>query len=238
MTEVIDRAKLFGERPEAAERIAPGYFGPSVEAEHVARYRWASRWVKNSVVLDVACGTGYGAPLLRAAGAQQVHSVDVSADALRFGRGRYELRAIKSDAHELPVGRAVCDTVVSLETLEHLTDPRRFLGEIHRVLRPKGTLLLSTPNRARTSGSNPYHVNEMTLVEIRRLLSIAGFSVAGVWGQHWRLTVGPWQGIRGLRRLLWEIERMPWVTRWAPTGFTPLYWCVCAIKVNPSHPSS
>jgi SAM-dependent methyltransferase len=38
------------------------------------------------------------------------------------------------------------DTVVSCETVEHVPDPRRALGELARVLKPGGRLLLTTPN--------------------------------------------------------------------------------------------
>jgi hypothetical protein len=55
MTDTVDRAKVFGERAEAVERIAPGYFDAHFVAEP-RRYRWASRWVSGRRP-DVACGT-------------------------------------------------------------------------------------------------------------------------------------------------------------------------------------
>ena len=230
MTDSVDRARVFGERPDAVERMAPGYFDPAFEAESLARYRWASRWVRDRVVLDVACGTGYGASILRGAGARIVVSVDLSRDALRFGRPRYGLAPVCSDAHQLPVAPEACDTVVSLETIEHLPDVVAFVGELQRVLRPRGELLLSTPNAGRSSGKNPYHVHEMTLRELRSVLENAGFQVTGTWGQHWGLPLGVWHRIKGVRRMLWEIERVAAVTRWIRAGLMPLYWCVHAVR--------
>jgi SAM-dependent methyltransferase len=48
------------------------------------------------------------------------------------------------DAHHLCFGDEVFDVVLCTEVLEHLVDPGRALGEMHRVLRQGGTLLLTT----------------------------------------------------------------------------------------------
>ena len=229
-TEIIDRVRVFGERPEAVERIAPEYFDSWFVAEHLARYKWASRSVRGRVVLDVACGTGYGASILIAAGAGKVVSLDVSRDALRFGYSRYSMLATCCDAQALPVGTGSCDTVVSLETIEHLSDPAEFARELNRVLRPGGEVFLSTPNAVRSPGTNPYHLNEMTLDELRGLLQGSGFRVTGVWGQHWELPPGVWHKIRGLRAVLYKIERLPIVTSLALTGMRPFYWCIRAAR--------
>jgi len=235
---VVDRARVFGERPEAVERIAPGFFPAPFEREHVARYKWACRWIAGRVVLDVACGTGYGAAILRAAGARRVVSLDVSRDALRFGASRYALLPVGSDAHQLPVRTASCDAVVSLETIEHLRDPGAFAKELCRILRPGGELLLSTPNARRSLGTNPYHLNELALDELRLLLSRTGFRIRGIWGQHWGLPPGVWHKIKGLRRVLYEIERINTVTSWIGPGLRPRYWCLRTVKVERSRGES
>jgi len=229
--EQVDRVRVFGERPEAVERIAPGFFWPSIEDEHLARYRWASRWVTGRVVLDVACGTGYGAKVLRAAGAREVLSFDVSPDALRFGLARYGILAVRSDALTMPLRAESCEAVVSLETIEHLENPLAFAKESWRILRPGGDLLLSTPNASRSTGSNPYHLQEMTIDQLRAMFGEAGFRLAGIWGQHWGLGPGFWHRIKGVRGMLWRIEHMSAVTIWIRTGLKPLYWCVRAVRV-------
>jgi SAM-dependent methyltransferase len=62
-------------------------------------------------------------------------------------------RALKLDVFpgtlaQARLGNETYDVVASLEVLEHLTDPVEWLEEIRRVLRPRGLLLLSTPNAA------------------------------------------------------------------------------------------
>jgi len=50
-----------------------------------------------------------------------------------------------SSALQIPFAADSFDTVVSTEVLEHVPDPLRAMREMHRVLRPGGFLILSTP---------------------------------------------------------------------------------------------
>lgn len=52
-----------------------------------------------------------------------------------------------ADALELPFRDGVFDLVMSYDVVEHVTDPRRLVREMTRVLRPGGRLLLYTPSR-------------------------------------------------------------------------------------------
>ncbi|MBI2326268.1 methyltransferase domain-containing protein [Candidatus Collierbacteria bacterium] len=56
----------------------------------------------------------------------------------------------KGDDLEKPlkVKANTADLVIALEVIEHLFDTDLFLSEIHRILKPKGFLILSTPNLA------------------------------------------------------------------------------------------
>ena len=61
------------------------------------------------------------------------------------------------------------DTVVSFQVIEHIEDDRLFLQEIHRVLKPGGRALLTTPNRAMSLTRNPWHIREYLPEELKRL---------------------------------------------------------------------
>jgi SAM-dependent methyltransferase len=230
----VDRAQVFGETVDAAERIAPGYFPKHVEAEHIARYRWAASRARGRSVLDVACGTGYGSALIAAAG-RLVYAIDVNAAALRFARGRYPgPRYLRADAHALPLRSATVDTVVSLETIEHLSDARSFLLALRAVMRKGGVLLLSSPNAEETAHPNPHHVHEMSLEELSALLRVAGFRVTGVWGQFWRLRGRPrfWK-LKGFGRLAFYVSRACVVSSLPGRfGFRPAYWCIRALAAD------
>jgi SAM-dependent methyltransferase len=78
---------------------------------------------------------------------------------------------------------------VSLQVIEHLWEQERFLRECRRVLRPGGTLLVSTPNRltfspGRDTPLNPFHTRELAPGELAGLLRDAGFDGVEVRGLH------------------------------------------------------
>ena len=61
------------------------------------------------------------------------------------------------------------DVVISFQVIEHLKDDLGFLKEIHRVLRPGGKAIITTPNIKMTLTRNPWHVREYTNQELKSL---------------------------------------------------------------------
>ena len=149
-----------------AGRLSP-YWG-----EHAARYIFARSFVENSRVLDIACGTGYGIAILKPR-AKHVTGVDVDPVAAKEAMAECDDKAavLLGNGLGLPFADDSFDTITSFETLEHLHERSRFLAELHRVLRPGGTLILSTPNANYTMPvdgrpSNPFHIFEYTPAEL------------------------------------------------------------------------
>jgi 2-polyprenyl-3-methyl-5-hydroxy-6-metoxy-1,4-benzoquinol methylase len=106
-------------------------------------------------VLEIGCGRGGFACWLAARDAHapaEVVAADFAETAVRKGEefaARCRIVGIKwevADIQDLKHASASFDTVVSCETVEHVSDPRRALGELARVLKPGGRLLLTTPN--------------------------------------------------------------------------------------------
>ncbi|MBI3557105.1 MAG: class I SAM-dependent methyltransferase [Deltaproteobacteria bacterium] len=107
-------------------------------------------------VLNVGCNNGYmERHLLRGLGAS-CFGVDADPQAIEFAR-RSGLSGLQdnvdartrfqcSPAENLPFGDALFDKVLCLDTLEHVTNEKQALHEIHRVLKPGGTLVLSVPH--------------------------------------------------------------------------------------------
>lgn len=119
---------------------------------HLARYAEAARLVQHGdVILDAACGYGYGSHMLATTtGAAQVIGLDLSPDSVEyarknFGRTNVEFHVADVTAMTL-LANASVDLVVSFETLEHIPNPNDFLDEIGRVLRPGGRVIVSVPN--------------------------------------------------------------------------------------------
>ncbi|MGV0803483.1 class I SAM-dependent methyltransferase, partial [Mycolicibacterium elephantis] len=77
---------------------------------------------------------------------------------------------------ELPLADDEVDVVVNFQVIEHLWDQGQFVSECLRVLRPGGTLLISTPNRITFSPGldtpvNPFHTRELNAAELTELLT-------------------------------------------------------------------
>lgn len=142
--------------------------GSTIYAEHYARYLFAAQFVKGRIVLDVASGAGYGTKLLADRGAKSVYGIDISNEAIKYAKKTYggkNVTFIRGDAYAVPLGDHAVDMVVSLETIEHLSDPKKFLKEAKRVLKPQGILIVSTPNAPvyNKISKNPFHLTELTI---------------------------------------------------------------------------
>ena len=100
------------------------------------------------VIVDVGCGDGAATGLVRRLG-HPVVGVDWSMMALRHAR-RHDLLLVRGglDAPGLPFADASVDLVIFSEVIEHIVDTDSAVDELHRVLRPGGRLLVSTPNLA------------------------------------------------------------------------------------------
>lgn len=159
------------------ERLVPGKVDADLYQEHLARYVFAEPLAKGRRVLDAGCGVGYGAQRL-ARCAQHVEAVDNSPEAIAYARAQYRsanLVYAVADVTALPFPAGAFDLAVAFELIEHLTDPRLFLRELARVLRPDGLALISTPNRttysdARPGYVNPFHIREYYAEEFLALL--------------------------------------------------------------------
>ncbi len=160
------------ERFQGANVVDAGQLSP-YWGEHAARYIFALPFVENRSVLDIACGTGYGIAILKAK-AKHVTGVDVDPVAAHEARTECGDKAavLLGNGLGLPFADDSFDTITSFETLEHLHERGKFLAELHRVLRPDGKLILSTPNANYTmpidgKPSNPFHIFEYTPAELR-----------------------------------------------------------------------
>jgi SAM-dependent methyltransferase len=161
-------------RDGAPERFIPGLMqGELIEVDHLGRYLWASQFAAGRTVLDIACGAGYGCRMLAEAGAASVVGVDISPSLIEAISPsmpeNVEVQAGDILALDLPDGGF--DLVVCFETIEHVADTAAALSELTRVLADGGLLIVSTPERRASSGSNPHHLHELTGDELAAALS-------------------------------------------------------------------
>lgn len=156
---------ITGERVTTAE----GGFNPSFQ-RHRAEYRLCAARLGPGRVLDLGCGTGHSYEELAP---RATVGVDVAASAL----ASQNRPTVVADMRRLPFADHAFDSVVSIQSIEHVPDPERVLSEVRRVLVPAGRAIFVTPNRL-TFGRpdeiiDPYHYVEYDADQLRRLC--AGF---------------------------------------------------------------
>lgn len=144
--------------------------------EHLHRYGFVLNYCKGKIVVDIACGEGYGSALI-ADIAQQVTGIDIDQDVVKFAQSKYQknnLRYLQGSADNIPLADASVDIVVSFETIEHHDKHDEMLAEIKRILKPDGIVIISTPDKRYYSDernfSNHFHVKELTRKEFGDLL--------------------------------------------------------------------
>lgn len=124
-------------------------------------------------VLDAGCGTGNYAVALAQAGFCVI-GVDFVMGMLTKARGkvtddlarRINLRQADLNC-PLAFPDGYFDHVISISVLQAVADPAFTLRELYRVLKPRGTLILSLPRRDSASASRP--VGELIRQRIRHL---------------------------------------------------------------------
>jgi SAM-dependent methyltransferase len=172
------------------ERLIPeAAVGELVLAEHLARYRLATRLARGRRVLDAACGEGYGTAMLAAAGASAAVGVDIDPATVRHAAAGHGIDARVADVAALPFDDGSFDLVVSFETIEHVLEPHNVLDELRRVLAPGGLLLISTPNAREYKVENEFHVRELDPDEFVAALQARFAAVRVLYQQNFLLSM-------------------------------------------------
>ncbi|UCF34131.1 MAG: class I SAM-dependent methyltransferase [Phycisphaerales bacterium] len=124
-------------------------YGAERYADAVAFYRFDA--FRGKRLLEIGCGLGRELELYTRNGAWTV-GLDLSYNALKlatkyFRYRKAKLRALSSNAEQLPFPDEVFDVVVSLGVLHHTPDTEKAISEVHRILRPGGEALIMLYNR-------------------------------------------------------------------------------------------
>ncbi|MDR3087359.1 MAG: methyltransferase domain-containing protein, partial [Azoarcus sp.] len=142
------------------ERALPGSVFYLTAIHHLKRYLFLQDFILPGNVLECACGTGYGAAILsRLDTITEYYGVDLSGVAISAAQAnnpdaRFSFHAVDL-AEPAPT---LYQNVISLETIEHVPNPYRFIELLIDKMAPDGQLLLSLPAET-WAGShlNPYH---------------------------------------------------------------------------------
>jgi SAM-dependent methyltransferase len=181
------------------ERLIPGMARRRIELDHLARYEFATGYIVGKTVLDIACGVGYGAPILIEAGAKAYTGVDISVESIDYARELYLSGRCHLDVGDICTYEAkeLFDVVICFETIEHVGRYHAAIENLYGFLSNDGTALVSSPNRKVTSPqaasiddrpANRFHTQEFTPEELLYELRRVGFgaSIGSVFGQRLR----------------------------------------------------
>ena len=161
------------------ERYLTNLDSPETSYEHWHRYLYSTLFCKDKIVLDAACGEGYGSYLLSEY-SKKVVAIDIDHDVIKFASRKYmnnNLEFIVGNVNNIPIkGKNIFDLIVSFETIEHINEKNQItlLTEVKRLLKPGGVLIISTPNKSLYTdvlkNKNRFHVKEFYLSEFSDFL--------------------------------------------------------------------
>jgi 2-polyprenyl-3-methyl-5-hydroxy-6-metoxy-1,4-benzoquinol methylase len=158
-----------------------------------AIYRLTARVLRErgaaGTLVDAGCGTGN---LWRTV--SSLFSRCVAVDAVRYDGfdddERIAFQAADLDREPLPVSHGSADVAAAVEVIEHLENPRAFVRELVRVVRPGGLVVITTPNQlsllslltliakqrfsAFQDASYPAHRTALLEIDLRRIAAECG----------------------------------------------------------------
>lgn len=107
---------------------------------------------KNKQILDVGCGTGKLAYLISKKGGN-IKGIDYSKNAIKIAKMKYKNPNLKyelMDVSKKILGKY--DVIISVGTLEHMDNPYSVLRRLKNNLKPRGKIIITSPNWANLRG--------------------------------------------------------------------------------------
>jgi 2-polyprenyl-3-methyl-5-hydroxy-6-metoxy-1,4-benzoquinol methylase len=135
-------------------------------------------------LLEVGCGEGRGINWLmpKVTSYSAIDKIEPVINLLqkKYPQGKFVSGNIP------PLSVFESNSLVSFQVIEHVKDDLLFLKEIHRVLKPGGIALLTTPNRPLSLSRNPWHIREYTAKELTDLAKqfFAEVTMKGITGNQ------------------------------------------------------
>lgn len=168
---------------QTAERHSATLISDNVmHQRHMIAYFEASERIHGRV-LEIGSGEGYGIAYLSPK-TTEYHAIDKFPSRLE---GTENVHFYQMAVPPLTnIQDNYFDFVVSFQVIEHINDGAFFLREIFRVLKPNGTLILTTPNREMSLTRNPWHVREYLSKEMEVLIKpiFESVEIKGVYGSE------------------------------------------------------
>lgn len=141
-----------------------------------------SRNISGEVLVDVGCGKGNLWSFV-----EQRFDKYIGVDVLRYDGfpAKGDFVKVDLDTGTAPLADGCADVVASVETIEHLENPRAFMRELVRLAKPGGWVIVTTPNQlsllslltlitknqfqAFQSTSYPAHLTALLEIDLKRI---------------------------------------------------------------------
>ena len=162
-----------------------------IAREHLAFVR---RWADRGRVLDVGCSTGLFLNEARKAGFE-VSGIEFSEASAQFARDQFGLSVTNGDIHAAGIAPESLDVLTMFDVIEHVRDPAGDIAAAHRLIKPGGLFILSTPNidglfpRASEPLAGPlgywphpeppWHLYQFSVRTLSAMLEARGFACLG-----------------------------------------------------------
>lgn len=139
-------------------------------------------------VLEIGTGSGYGISVVSPEATKFV-TIDKFADP-KVKEENAHLTNVEYLQMTIPPIAGIADNsfdyVISFQVIEHIVKDGDYVKEIHRVLKPGGKFIVTTPNKPMSLSRNPWHIREYTVAELKTLLlkSFKSVETNGTYGNE------------------------------------------------------
>ncbi len=172
------------------EKTYQNYFGESKKriAGNKNKVLSLSKYINSGKLLEIGCAAGY---FLEAAKEKfEVEGIEFSEYSSKYAREKYGHNVHTGSIFSANYPSQNYDVIVMYDVIEHLTNPHKTLIEIHRILRQKGILVLSTGNVDSIMASKdlskwglmapPWHLYYFSKKTLSKLLHVVGFKILNI----------------------------------------------------------
>ena len=150
------------------------------------RIRFFRPFRRKGHVLDIGCGMGYFLYACRQAG-YEVRGIDLSEASAQYVRNELQIPVTTGDIDGIDIPDNSLDVITMWHFLEHTADPRQYLAQASRWLKPAGLIVVDVPNYEGTDAKKtwgawkgwqlPYHLYHFTPGAVIALLNRSGFQI-------------------------------------------------------------
>jgi 2-polyprenyl-3-methyl-5-hydroxy-6-metoxy-1,4-benzoquinol methylase len=160
----------------------------------------------SGILVDAGCGAG---DLWRATRGRFSQCIGI--DAVRYPQLPEDVTFHQADLDraQLPLPEGVADTTAAVEVIEHLENPRAFMRELVRITRPRGWVVVTTPNQlsalslltliakgrfsAFQERDYPAHRTALLEIDLRRIAAESGLEDIAIEFTRWgRMPLSGW----------------------------------------------